>query len=141
MRSVLEVLVPEPRIIDIADAATRPLRADRGTQLRLVGPEDGAANLDVHINVINADSGPGPYHVHEHAENVYIVLEGTVEAVVDGVRHRLGPDQVAFIPPGTPHSAGSDGSGPARVIEIYAPAGTDFHILPDPVDVRDATAD
>ena len=128
----------EPKILNISDAPSRAMRWDRGTQIRLVGPEIGANNLDVHINVINTDSGPGPYHVHEKAENVYIVLEGTAEAVVAGKRYRIGPDQVAFIPPGVPHGAGSDGSGPVRVIEVYAPAGQDFHILPDPEGVVDA---
>ncbi len=128
----------KPKIMDIDAAPTRTMRFERGTQLRLVGPEDGAVNLDVHINIINVDSGPGPYHLHERAENVYIVLEGTAAAIVDGVRYRLRENQVAFIPPGVPHGAGSDGSGPVRVIEIYAPAGTDFHILPDPEGVTDA---
>lgn len=112
-----------------SDAATTELRGGRGTKIKLVGPEDGAANIDFHINVLNTDSGLGPYHLHRRAENIYLVLEGTVAAVIDGVRHELKAGDVAFIPPGVPHAAGSDGSGPARVLEVYAPAGDDFHIL------------
>jgi mannose-6-phosphate isomerase-like protein (cupin superfamily) len=82
--------------------------------------------------VINVDSGPGPYHYHERAENIYIVLEGLVEVMIEGTRHVLRKDDVAFIPPGLRHYAGNAGDTPAKVIEIYAPAGTDFHIVDDP---------
>jgi quercetin dioxygenase-like cupin family protein len=122
----------EPLIFNLADAPTRPMRYDRGTQIRLFGEETGARNIDVHINVINVDSGPGPYHYHEHAENVYIVLDGEIEAIVEGERHILRKDDVAFIPPGLRHSAGAVGSTPARAIEIYSPVGVDFHIVEDP---------
>lgn len=126
-----------PMISTIAEATETVMRFERGVTKHLVGPLVGAANVDVHINVINADSGMGPYHLHERAENVYIVLDGTAEVIVDGERHLLRKDDVAFIPPGVPHAAGSDGSGPVTVIEIYAPAGKDFHILPDPEHVTD----
>jgi mannose-6-phosphate isomerase-like protein (cupin superfamily) len=119
----------EPIVFNLADAPTRPMRWDRGTQIRLFGEETGARNIDVHINIIDVDSGPGPYHFHEHAENVYIVLEGEIEAVVEGERHILRKDDVAFIPPGLRHSAGNAGTTPARAIEIYAPVGLDFHIV------------
>jgi mannose-6-phosphate isomerase-like protein (cupin superfamily) len=124
----------EPIVFNLSDAPTRPMRYDRGTQIRLFGEETGARNIDVHINVINVDSGPGPYHFHEHAENVYIVLEGEIEAIVEGERHVLRKDDVAFIPPGLRHSAGNAGTVPARAIEIYAPVGTDFHIVSEASD-------
>ena len=122
----------EAIVFNLKDAPTRPMRHDRGTQIRLFGEENGARNIDVHINVINVDSGPGPYHFHESAENVYIVLEGEIEAVVEGERHLLRKDDVAFSPPGLKHSAGNAGSTPARALEIYAPVGVDFHIVSDP---------
>jgi mannose-6-phosphate isomerase-like protein (cupin superfamily) len=129
----------EPIVFNLSEAPTQPMRYDRGTQIRLFGEQTGTVNVDVHINVINADSGSGPYHYHERAENVYIVLEGQIEAIVEGKRYILGKDDVAFIPPGLKHSAGATGGAPARAIEIYAPAGTDFHIVDDPTDVVDGT--
>jgi mannose-6-phosphate isomerase-like protein (cupin superfamily) len=121
----------EALVFNLADAPRQPMRWDRGTQIRLFGEETGARQVDVHINVLNVGSGPGPYHFHEHAENVYIVLEGEIEAVVDGERRILRKDDVAFIPPGVRHSAGNAGDTPARAIEIYAPVGTDFQIVDD----------
>lgn len=127
----------EPIIFNLKDAPTRPMRFDRGTQIRLFGEETGAVNVDVHINVLNADSGSGPYHYHEHAENVYIVLEGSVEVVCEGKRYVLNKDDVGFIPPGLKHSAGATGGAPAKALEIYAPVGVDFNIVDDPTDVVD----
>lgn len=127
-----------PLVFSLEDAPRRPLRFDRGTMIRLFGEETGARNLDFHINVINVDSGPGPYHYHERAENAYLVIEGRVEVVVEGVRYYLEKNDVGFIPPGLRHYAGNGGDIPAKVIEIYAPAGTDFHIVDDPREIVDA---
>jgi mannose-6-phosphate isomerase-like protein (cupin superfamily) len=127
----------EPKVTTIADAVETVMRYERGVTKHLVGPRDGAEKVDAHINVINQDSGIGPYHYHEHAENVYIVLDGIAEAIVDGKRYFLRKDDVAFIPPKVPHAAGSAGFGPVTVIEIYAPAGRDFHIVDDPEEVVD----
>jgi mannose-6-phosphate isomerase-like protein (cupin superfamily) len=121
----------EPTFTTLDTGIPRAMRYDRGVTRHLVGPDVEAEKLDVHVNVINADSGIGPYHLHEHAENVYIVLDGAVETIIDGVRRIFRKGDVAFIPPGTPHAAGSDGSGVATVIEIYAPAGRDFVIIED----------
>ena len=119
------------KVMRIEDAPVKIMSWDRGKTLRLVDEEDGAKNVDVHINLINVDSGPGPTHYHAKAENIYIVLEGTVEATVEGKKVRLGPGEMAFIPPGVRHAAGNGGDTVARVIEIYAPAGQDFHIVDD----------
>jgi mannose-6-phosphate isomerase-like protein (cupin superfamily) len=131
---------PTVAIVNRDDAPWRQMRMDRGQQQLWIGPTVGASQLDVHMNVLRADSGPGPYHVHHRAENVYIVLEGVADAVIDGARHRLVPGQVVFIPPGVAHSCGSDGSGPLTMIEIYSPAGPDFEVLPDPDLIADEPA-
>lgn len=113
---------------NIDDAPRGTLARGRGTTINLVDPSTGSRKLDVHINLINHDSGPGEVHFHEHADNVYIVLDGMLEVVVEGERHVLGKDDVGFIPAGLVHTAGSvGGHGPTRIIEIYAPAGADFH--------------
>jgi oxalate decarboxylase/phosphoglucose isomerase-like protein (cupin superfamily) len=72
------------KVMHIEDAPAKIMRWNRGKTLRLVDEADGAKNVDVHINVISVDSGPGPTHYHEKAENIYIVLEGKVEAIVEG---------------------------------------------------------
>lgn len=123
---------PSVKITSLSTGTERPMNDDKGIVRALVGPEDGAHAVDVHVNIIRKEAGPAPYHYHERAENVYIVLEGTAEAIVDGVTYHLNPHDVAFIPPGVPHAAGSAGAGPVTLIEIYAPAGADYHVLDPP---------
>ncbi len=119
---------PKAFFTSIDAAPQSALAHGRGRILHLVDPSTGSHRLDVHVNLINDDSGPGEVHFHQHADNVYIVLEGVLEVVVEGERRLLRKDDVGFIPAGLVHTAGSAGGhGPTRIIEIYAPAGYDFH--------------
>lgn len=114
-----------------ADADRVPLRDNRGTMYRLIGPDDGARNVDVHINEIDAGARPRkPLHYHADAESIYMVLEGVAEAIVGDDTFVLHPNEVLFIPPGVYHAPGSAGDGPVRLLEIYAPPGADFHFAP-----------
>lgn len=108
----------------------RPLRLDRGETVRLVDEElGGARNIDIHLNYLHAGSGPGPRHYHERAENVYIVISGTIEVEVDGEIKTLEAEDVLFIAPKALHSTSNPGSDTAVFLEVYAPAGKDFHIV------------
>lgn len=109
----------------------------RGVSKHLAGPDDGLSTADVHINEIRPGSGLGHYHVHKKADNIYVVLSGTMEAVVDGRRYVIPESSVVLIPAGTPHAAGNAGKTTAQVVEIYAPGGDDFHILQPPGSVID----
>jgi mannose-6-phosphate isomerase-like protein (cupin superfamily) len=120
----------EPRVIHEGEGRESELRYGRGRMIRLVDPEIGAQQVDLHLNVILAGSAPGPYHLHSSAENVYHVLEGRVRIRIDGVDHDAGPGDTVFIPPGVPHSATNIGAVDARLLEIYAPAKVDFVEVP-----------
>jgi mannose-6-phosphate isomerase-like protein (cupin superfamily) len=117
--------------VGLTDPPPRPMRLDRGTVLDLVGPSDGAENVDFHVNLLNADAGLGPKHFHEKADNVYVVLEGAIEIEIAGTTERVEKGEVAYIPPRVPHATGPADGAPARIIEIYAPAGPDFHLVDD----------
>lgn len=117
---------------------TARMNDDKGDTYPLVGLADGARNVDVHVNVVNGDAPAFPYHYHETAENVFVVLDGVATLIVEGVRHHLRKDDVALIPPGVPHAVGGGGEGPVTLLEIYAPAGPDFHRLQMPDDIVDA---
>jgi len=120
-----------------AGPSTR-MNDDKGDTFPLVSLADGARNVDVHVNVVNGDAPAFPYHYHETAENVFVVLDGVATLIVDGVRYLLSKDDVALIPPGVPHAVGGGGGGPVTLLEIYAPAGPDFHRLPMPATIVDA---
>jgi mannose-6-phosphate isomerase-like protein (cupin superfamily) len=116
------------RVLHAGEGPVRPLASGRGVSRAIVDGETcGATRVDMHVNVLEPGRPAGPAHWHREAENVYWVLEGTVEVDVEGRVHRLGPDQVIFIPPGVVHATSNPGDTVARMIEIYAPAGADFH--------------
>jgi mannose-6-phosphate isomerase-like protein (cupin superfamily) len=91
-----------------------------------VGEGIGAQKVDVHIIVLRPGGPSGPYHYHEHAENVYWVLEGKGRLIVEGEERIVEKDDIVFISPGTRHSLTSFPEEELRLLEIYAPAGKDF---------------
>lgn len=109
---------------------TRAMKLGRGISVKLVDEEVGSHKVDVHLNLINDDSGQGEVHFHRHADNVYIVLEGVLAVTVEGERRLLKTNDVGYIPAGMVHSAGSAGGhGITKVLEIYVPAGQDFNVV------------
>jgi len=56
----------------------------------------------------------GRVHVHEHQEEAYIVLEGELTLIVDGVEHRLVRDQAARVGPATRRQLVN--AGPQRLV-------------------------
>lgn len=119
----------ETVVVDPGTAPVGQLRNGRGSVIKLVDPRIGAENVDMHINTITAGSVPGPYHLHERAENVYYVFSGEGLLRADGKSYPLSAGNVAFIPPGVPHSMSNVGETDLRLLEIYAPAGPDFVIV------------
>jgi mannose-6-phosphate isomerase-like protein (cupin superfamily) len=124
-------------IKSFSDAAEQAMDLGRGISRLLVGPDEGIDSIDLHVNELIPGGGLGNYHYHARAHNVYLVLEGTMEAVIDGRWYLLPENGVAVIPAGVPHAAGNAGDTLARIIEVYAPAGKDFNILADPETVVD----
>jgi quercetin dioxygenase-like cupin family protein len=65
--------------------------------------------------------------IHEHfhpEEEVYEVLEGEIEIIIDGVPHAAKPGLVAIVPANVRHSVKAVTSG--RLIVIDYPARPDF---------------
>lgn len=122
---------PLGRVVRAADRGAAELRYGRGFVDRIVGPEIGAINVDLHVNRILAGSSRGPYHLHPDGENVYFVLSGAIRVRIDEVDHELGPGDAAFIPAGVPHSASNIGNVDAELVEIYAPAEPGFVEVPE----------
>jgi mannose-6-phosphate isomerase-like protein (cupin superfamily) len=82
----------------------------------------GTAADDVNLQYVRIESDfTGGLHYHEHSENVYLVLSGTLTVVVDGTTYELGPNDLVFVPKGSHHSASNYGTDPVECIEIYAP--------------------
>ena len=119
--------------VKIENAPTRSLPMERGTVFGCVDPRVGSNNVDVHVNVIKPGASRGEIHYHAQAENVYIVMDGQLEVCIEGgQRHVLDVGEIGFIPPGVVHTATNARSDiSCRIVEIYAPAGKDFHEVDD----------
>ena len=78
------------------------------------------------VDLIDHRVPPGyapPKHVHRDADEVFYLIDGTLEVTCGDDAWHVEPGSVVFLPRGVPHGfvAGSD--GPARTLLINAPAG------------------
>jgi mannose-6-phosphate isomerase-like protein (cupin superfamily) len=116
----------------IDDSPKKEMSNGRGVNHILVDG-DGLGNVMLQVQEFNVGAAFGGYHYHEHSDNIYLVLEGTIKSVVDGETHLVSKGGLIFIPAGSPHKTTNGGDVVARALEIYAPpAGADSHSVPDP---------
>ncbi|MFI0213479.1 cupin domain-containing protein [Streptomyces lydicus] len=66
-----------------------------------------------------------PPHIHHHADEFVYVLEGELEADIDGLTHRLTPGMCVLLPHGVPHALRNASQPPARCLQISSPGGWD----------------
>lgn len=72
----------------------------------------------------NNEPGVGiPMHTHENEDEIFRVVEGQIELVVDNQKSLLGPGDLGFCPRGIPHTWKVTGSTPAKVDLSFFPAG------------------
>jgi mannose-6-phosphate isomerase-like protein (cupin superfamily) len=118
-------------VVDESEARTRDLRGGRGVSLQLIDESMGSKFIDVHVNVLRPGSGPGPYHYHSNAENIYYVLQGTAQVIIDGRKILAGPGVAIWIQPNERHGVENVGEDELRLVEIKAPASSDFILVPE----------
>lgn len=78
--------------------------------------------LECHVTTLNPGESPHPPHKHPD-EELIIVKEGTVEALINGERKRAGPGSVIFQASNQMHGLKNVGDGPAtyHVIKWNSP--------------------
>jgi quercetin dioxygenase-like cupin family protein len=78
--------------------------------------------LEVHVTTLPPGVAPHPPHKHPD-EEIIIIKEGTVEAIVNGESRRLGPGSVIFQASGQLHTIKNVGDVPAvyHVIKWNSP--------------------
>jgi mannose-6-phosphate isomerase-like protein (cupin superfamily) len=109
-----------------------PMSNDRGVNHVLVDG-DGLGNVMIQVQEFKVGAAFGKYHLHKGSDNIYLVLYGTIKAMVDGETHVLSEGELLFIPAGAAHKTTNGGDVVARALEIYAPpAGEDSHPAPEP---------
>ena len=74
-----------------------------------------------------------PLHVHEHEDELFMVLEGEHVFRVGDREHHAGPGEVVFAPRGVPHAQRRVVSRRGRLLVLTAPAGLEgfFRALAD----------
>jgi len=112
---------------DLARIEGRRYPARRRTQ-NLVG---GAApiqarNFAIGHVTLDPDGGQVPWHNQEQ-EEVYFIIEGTVEMCLGEERQILTAGQAAYVPPRVFHQATNVGAAAARMLYCYGPAGDVAH--------------
>ena len=83
---------------------------------------DGAYEL---VEFLMPAGSMTPLHVHEHQSQMTYVLEGEVTFFLPGTSVVCGPGQCFFRPAGVPQTDHVTSDGPARVLDVNAPAGFD----------------
>ena len=68
-------------------------------------------------------AGGGPRHLHREQDEWIYAIKGELEFEVAGKRFRAGAGESVFIPRNTVHVWACVGGGPAKIINVYQPAG------------------
>jgi mannose-6-phosphate isomerase-like protein (cupin superfamily) len=59
--------------------------------------------------------------VHPNVDQILIFVEGSADAVLDGERTPVGPNDLVFVKAGTRHNFINTADTPFRLVTIYAP--------------------
>ncbi len=94
--------------------------SDHAFRFLISGAQSGGSYSTMEV-VSPGGSGPGD-HVHEHAEEHFLVLEGTIDFRVQGQDFRAEVGDVVHVPRGCTH-AFTVRSPTARTVATYSPAG------------------
>src|SRR5215203_3279944 len=72
---------------------------------------------------------PGPVkHRHARMTDIFYVLEGELEFDLEDERRVLGPGSFVMVPPGVAHTFANRGPVPARILNIFQPAGLEQYL-------------
>lgn len=79
------------------------------------------------INYIRTPAGGGsPAGMHTHVvDQIFYILEGTMNLEIQGTEHQAGPGTLVFFPAGVPHRNWNGGNEPTVHLAFNVP-------LPDP---------
>ncbi len=101
-----------------------------GTEIELLLSESNLGGSELQIGEITFPPGANSGgHLHGATE-VFYVLEGELEHVVDGVSQILGPGDLGFVrPPSEVNHITSPDGPPTRALVIWAPGGEGTRIV------------
>lgn len=89
---------------------------------RLASGDDTGGAFDVSL-VTQPPGIATPLHVHTHEDEVFYVLDGTMNYRAGKDLHRLSAGSFIYLPRGLPHAFRITGTKPVRFLAFIAPAG------------------
>lgn len=113
-------------------SGTRWLESESGTSIKLLVEAANLGGSEVEVGEITFPGGPRPAgqgHLHGSIE-IFYVLEGVMEHVVNGESHLLDAGMVGIVRPGDRVAHGVSSSQPVRALVIWAPGGEADRIAP-----------
>ena len=119
--------MPDYQVLKVDDLESSPAPCRHKKE---VDEAVGAAAFG--FNVYTADPGeqlPFGYHYHPDHEELFYVIEGTVEFETADDEYQVEEGEVFFVPEGSPQRGRATGDSPARVIAVGAPKESDGAIL------------
>jgi mannose-6-phosphate isomerase-like protein (cupin superfamily) len=95
--------------------ADLPVRSTDNLEYRPImqGQTIDACNFSVHESSLAPDSEPHPPH-HHKGEEMFVILDGTLEVTINGMASRVTRGSVAFIGSGDEHGIRNVGDKPAK---------------------------
>ncbi|MFC1619605.1 cupin domain-containing protein [Candidatus Neomarinimicrobiota bacterium] len=76
-----------------------------------------AANSEVFVVILEPGQAP-PLHKHNDTEQIFYILEGKGDLIIEDKRYPVNPGDVVRIPPSTYHSIQASGDGDLRYLAI-----------------------
>lgn len=70
-----------------------------------------------------------PGHTHHWHSEVFYIIEGTMEWTVNGETQEIGPGDLIYVPPNSPHAGKVVGSQDVRALMLYEPGGYEINYL------------
>ena len=105
------------------ESSEGPVLVWQGTSYRTVlSAQESQGGICIVESVSPPGSGP-PRHVHDDADESFVILSGQCEFWIGGARFARGPGQTAFIPRGVEHTFRVLGDLPCRHYTILTPGG------------------
>lgn len=104
--------------------------SESGAEIRLLLSESNLGGGELQVGEITFPPGTNSGNHYHGATEVFYVLSGELEHVVDGVSETLGPGDLGFVrpPSAVNHRTSPDGPG-AKALVIWAPGGEGTRIV------------
>jgi oxalate decarboxylase/phosphoglucose isomerase-like protein (cupin superfamily) len=96
-------------------------------RVKLLSTPDFAGGDTMTFGAVVLEEGNGhERHNHPDADEIIYVLSGEGDQMLDDREPvAVGPGAMIYVPRGVYHSTMNTGSGPLRLLVVYAPAGTE----------------